>query len=180
MTAMRIPRSIGTLAAALGIASLAACGEGPRGPVQVGEAAPEYGAVALEGGGAVSLAELRGKPVLLNVWATWCHPCREELPDLQRLHQEKGPKGLRVVGVSIDERGQGDEVRDFLKEFGVTYAIWLDPAEQVSTTFSTLGVPSTFLIGPDGTLLWKHLGPVKASDPELNRLIDQALAGGGS
>jgi thiol-disulfide isomerase/thioredoxin len=163
------------LAAAL---LLAACGDRAGGPPQVGERVPDYAAVALEGGAPVALAELRGSPVLLNVWATWCKPCQKEMPDLQRLHASHGPRGLRIVGVSVDEGGQEADVREFLRGYGVTYTNWLDPAEKVMNAFYTQGVPSTFLIGRDGTLLWKHLGPLRSDDAELNRLLDRALAEG--
>lgn len=155
---------------------LAACGEGPGAAAapEVGQPAPAYGAVAM-GGDSVSLASLKGQPVLLNVWATWCHPCREELPDLEQLHQTLGPRGLRVVGVSIDEAGSRDAVADFAREFGVTYDLWLDPADRISSRYRLIGVPSTFLIDADGVLLWKHMGPVKADNPELRAALDRAL-----
>jgi cytochrome c biogenesis protein CcmG/thiol:disulfide interchange protein DsbE len=159
--------------------ALAACDGGKGGGgiprvSQVGEPAPAYEAKTIAGEPA-SLAALRGKPVLLNVWATWCHPCREELPDLERLHQANAARGLRIVGVSIDEAGLEREVADFARDYGVTYELWLDPDNRVSSTFAAVGVPITVLIGPDGTLLWRHLGPVKADDPELTRLIEQSL-----
>jgi len=160
--------------AAVACTAASACEGGPRIP-QVGDAAPEYAARTLEGR-PVSLARLRGSVVLLNVWATWCHPCREELPDLQRLHRAHAARGLRVVGVSVDEPGEAAAVRDFAREYGVTYAIWLDPAQDVSSTFATVGVPTTVLVGKDGTLLWRHVGPVRADDPELQRLLADALA----
>lgn len=164
-------RSLLALAAVL----VAAC-EAPRaaGPV-IGRPAPEYQAVALEGGGRASLSSLRGNAVLLNVWATWCHPCREEMPDLQRLHQQHSARGLRVVGVSIDERGQDDVIRAFLRDYGVTYPIWLDPDDRVSSTFALIGVPGTFLIDRKGTLLWSRMGPVSSEDPALRKLLDEAL-----
>ena len=164
--------SIISLAAAL---VLAACREGgaPRVP-QGGDEAPAYAAESIDGK-PVSLAGLRGSPVLLNVWATWCIPCRQELPDLQKLHEENAARGLVIVGVSVDVAGQEADVREFAREHGVTYPIWLDPQERVSSAFATVGVPTTVLIGPDGTLLWRHVGPVKADDPELRRLIEQSL-----
>ena len=167
-------RSILLLAA--GVLALGGCGGegGPRVP-QPGDPAPAYAAKSMDGR-EVSLAGMRGSAVLLNVWATWCHPCREELPDLERLHQAHAARGLKIVGVSVDQSGQEKAVADFVREHGVTYDIWLDPRETVSSTFATVGVPTTVLIGPDGTLLWRHVGPVKADDPELNRLIQQALA----
>ena len=152
---------------------LAACGEAPGGAPAVGRPAPEFAAVALEGARPVSLQALRGRPVLLNVWATWCHPCRQEIPALQKIHRTR--RGLEVVGVSIDEPGQDDEIRAFLRRYGATYPIWLDPDDRVSSTFATVGVPTTFLIGADGTLLWKHVGPVSAEDPGLVRALAAAL-----
>jgi cytochrome c biogenesis protein CcmG, thiol:disulfide interchange protein DsbE len=158
----------------LGVALLG-CEAPPAGPPRLGGPAPEYSAVAMQGGQPVSLASLRGQVVLLNVWATWCHPCRREMPDLQRLHRERGPAGLRVVGVSIDERGQEAEISHFLGEFGITYPIWLDPEDQVSPTFALIGVPGTYLIDRGGILRWSHVGPVSADDPALRRALDAAL-----
>lgn len=155
---------------------LAACGDGPRagGPVRVGGEAPAYAAETLDGQRG-SLAQMRGKPVLLNVWATWCHPCRQEVPALEELHKAYGPRGLQVIGVSIDQGDQEKGIREFMREYNASYPVWLDPDGEVATTFSTVGVPNTFLIGPDGQVLWKHVGPVAATDPELRRLIEQSL-----
>ena len=166
-------RLAASLAAALLLA--AGCGEGVPAPVVVGGPAPEYEAKTIDGAPA-SLAALRGKPVLLNVWATWCGPCEKEMPDLQRLHERAGPRGLVIVGVSIDQPGDADAARDFARERGVTFPLWHDPDDRVSSTFRLLGVPTTFLIAPDGTLLWRHTGPVRADDPELARLIEQAVS----
>lgn len=154
---------------------LAGC-EAPRSarPV-VGQPAPDYAATTLEGARPVTLESLRGNAVLLNVWATWCHPCREEMPDLERLHRQHGARGLRVVGVSIDERGQDEAIRAFLRDFGVTYDIWLDPEDRVSSTFALIGVPGTFLLDREGTLLWSRMGPVSSEDPALLRAIEQAV-----
>ncbi|HEV2146223.1 MAG TPA: TlpA disulfide reductase family protein, partial [Longimicrobiaceae bacterium] len=155
---------------------LAGCAEGRRfAAPEVGSPAPAYAAAALSGD-TVSLDALRGKVVLLNVWATWCHPCREEIPALQELHERHAAQGLTLVGVSVDNRSDRAAVEGFAREYGMTYPVWLDPEERVSSTFRTLGVPSTFLIGRDGTILWKHVGPVDADDPTLTRLLAEALA----
>ncbi|HEX8690943.1 MAG TPA: TlpA disulfide reductase family protein [Longimicrobium sp.] len=170
-------RRLPVFAAALALAVLASGCDAIRGkgPPQVGDPAPAYAARTLDGK-PVSLEGLRGQTVLLNVWATWCQPCRQELPDLERLHVANGGRGLRLVGVSIDEAGMEDAIREFAVEYGVTYDVWHDPGNDVASTFGTVGVPSTFLIAPDGTVLWKHVGPVKADDPELTRLLAESLA----
>ena len=161
-----------TIAIAIG---LAACSADRTLPGSVGTPVPAYGAVALAGD-SIALADLRGQVVLLNVWATWCHPCREEIPALQRLHERMADSGLRIVGVSVDAGGEGERVAAFAREFGVTYDIWLDPDDRVSDTFYTLGVPTTLLIDRAGVVRWRHTGPVKDTDPVLLRALDAALA----
>jgi len=155
---------------------LGACGgaEGLPRVVEVGHPAPDYAAATLSADSA-SLEELRGRVVLLNVWATWCPPCREEIPALQEIHQRYSARGLEVVGVTIDAPGEEAAIRDFVRDFGMTYPVWHDPADRVSSTFRLMGVPSTFLISRDGTLLWKHLGPIGADDPTLVRMIEEAV-----
>jgi peroxiredoxin len=153
-------------------------GEGRRfgapAPVEVGRPAPAYAGVSL-GGDSVSLAALRGKPVLLNIWATWCHPCREEIPELQRLHERYRERGLELVGVSVDAAGDDAAIRDFMRRYGMTYPVWRDPAENVSTTFLALGVPATFLIDRHGVLRWKKTGPIGKRDTSLTAAVESAL-----
>ena len=112
--------------------SVSACerGTAPRAPA-LGAAAPAFTAMTLEGE-PVTLAALSGSVVVLNVWATWCIPCREEIPQLEALHREYGAQGLKTIGVSIDAAGMGADVRDFATEQGMTYPIWLDPDHQFS------------------------------------------------
>lgn len=162
---------------AIGLAVLAGCGvESPPRPPGVGDPVPEYASVNLAGD-SVSLGELHGRVVLLNVWATWCPPCRQEIPVLQALHEENAERGLEVVGVSVDAAGEAEAVRRFADQFGITYPIWHDPQERIASTFRTTGVPTTLLIDREGRLLWRHLGPITADDPELNRLLRATLAG---
>ncbi|MEX2283114.1 MAG: TlpA disulfide reductase family protein [Gemmatimonadota bacterium] len=141
---------------------------------QVGDEAPVYSAPALNGE-SVSLAGLRGQVVLLNVWATWCIPCRKELPELQQLHQQLASRGLHVVGVSVDDGSADRAVDQFVREFGLTYTILRDPAEKVSHTFAIPGVPASFLIDRNGKVVWRHLGPVTTGDPLLQSALKQAL-----
>lgn len=143
-------------------------------PPEIGKPAPGYRAVLLSGD-SVSLADTRGRVVLLNVWATWCHPCREEIPILQGLHERYASHGLDLVGVSVDARGEEDTIREFANDFGMTYPIWLDPDERVQSTFLAIGVPATFLIDRGGVLRWRHVGPVRADDSTLMRELERAL-----
>lgn len=158
---------------------LAACRSGGEqgAIVAVGAPVPAYSTTTLAGDSA-SLASLRGKVVLLNIWATWCHPCREEIPVLQKLHETHAARGLELVGVSVDVGGAEAEIRSFAKDFRMTYPIWLDPAERVSSLFMAVGVPATYLVDRDGVLRWRHVGPVKEGDPALAKALEAALAGG--
>lgn len=158
----------------LGTTLAAGCGEVFPSYGEVGDRAPDYGAHTLTGD-SITLASLRGEPVLLNIWATWCPPCRKEMPDLQALHDRYAPQGLRVVGVSIDAAGMDDAVRQFLEEYEVTYTILRDPSDRISSVFMTQGVPVTILIDSKGTVLWRRLGPVSAEDEGLNQALVKSL-----
>ncbi|HEY0969667.1 MAG TPA: TlpA disulfide reductase family protein [Gemmatimonadales bacterium] len=167
--------TVARLALALGIAAATGCTAADLPPAgQVGAPAPAYAAVTLDGD-STSLAALRGRPVLLNVWATWCHPCRTEIPVLQALYERRRDEGLEIVGVSIDAAGEDAAVRAFAREYGMTFPIWRDTDSRVTTLFAALGVPATYLIDRDGTLRWKKVGPIAEGDPELARMVEEVL-----
>ena len=161
--------------AALALVACAGDDNVPARPLEIGQTAPHYSAVSLTGD-SVSLAQLRGRVILLNVWATWCHPCREEIPVLQGLHARYASRGLELVGVSVDARGEEATIREFATDFRMTYPLWLDPDERVQSTFLAIGVPATFLIDRDGVLRWRHVGPVRANDSTLVRELERTLA----
>lgn len=170
-------RRAAVLAGAASLVAVLGCGgEGPRrfAAPEIGGPAPAYAAVTLDGD-STSLAALRGEPVLLNVWATWCHPCRTEIPELERIHQAYAPRGLRLVGVSIDAGGEDEAVRGFAKEYGMTYPVWRDADSRVTTLFGAIGVPATYLIDRDGTLRWRKVGPIAERDTGLARAIEEAV-----
>jgi peroxiredoxin len=165
-------------AIAASVLSLVACGgDTPAAsPGSVGTAAPAYESRTLDGAPA-SLAALKGKVVLLNVWATWCHPCRDEIPELEALHQRFRARGLEVIGVSVDAAGMEAGIRSFMTDFRMTYPVWLDPDERVSAQFLTTGVPETFLIDRAGVIRWRKIGPVQLGDTLLAAAVERALGG---
>ena len=143
--------------------------------VEIGHPAPRYAATTLAGD-SVSTAALTGKVVLLNIWATWCAPCRAEIPYLQSLYEQHRAEGLEIVGVSVDARGQDVAIRDFAQEFHMTYPIWRDPDERVQSLYLALGVPSSYLIDRTGVLRWRRLGTIRERDTTLTRALTSALA----
>lgn len=171
------------LVALLALATTAACtgaaAEAYR-PIAVGEPAPAYAAPLLDAADSVRVGPGAGAPLtLVNVWATWCGPCKAEFPELEAIHRTYAPRGLRVVGVSIDHADDAT-VRDFVKDEGATFAIARDPEGRVRDTFMSLGVPESYLVGPDGTLLWRGIGAIPTGGAGLRGAIEQALAAGGS
>ncbi len=134
-------------------------------PVVVGSHAPDFVATDLDGT-PVRLSDLEGEVVLLNIWATWCEPCRVEMPSLQRLHEQLGPKGLRIVAVSIDAPlgffdlagYAGGDVAGFAEEYGLTFPIWLDPAGEVKRKYQATAIPETFIIDRSGIIVRKKPG----------------------
>jgi cytochrome c biogenesis protein CcmG/thiol:disulfide interchange protein DsbE len=151
-------------------------------PMEVGSPAPDFPAHDLQGR-KVTLAQLRGQVVLLNIWATWCEPCRQEMPSMERLHRQLGPEGLRIVAVSIDaspstadDSGRrGGDVAAFVREFGITFPVWRDPAGDVQQLYRTTGVPESFVISRDGTIMKKVIGATEWDTPDKVELVRRLL-----
>ena len=127
-------------------------------------------------GAAKTLASYRGDVVLLNIWATWCPPCRAEMPSLERLHREFARRGLRIVAVSVDEPGTTAAIRAFAKEYGLTFEILHDETKKIQRDFRTTGVPETFVIARDGVIRKKVIGADDWSSPGNRSLMAQLLA----
>ena len=159
----------------LGLLFVVSCVPEHSGPPSQGAEAPPYRGTTLDGED-VELADLRGGPVLLNVWATWCTPCRIETPFFQALHEEFGPRGLQVVGVSVDVRGARRDIDRFLEEFGVEYTIVHDPENRVMDRYSVPGLPSTYLIDADGTLRLIRIGLVSEEDQEFLDALEEVVS----
>jgi len=164
------PGALGAVACLL----LAACAGADQTGPRVGRAAPAYAGEALSGD-TVSLESLRGNVVLLNLWATWCAPCRRETPFLQDLHEEWNDQGLEVVGVALDSPGARERVDAFVEEFGVTYTVLYDPQMRAMDLYRVLGLPGTFLVDREGTLVWMRFGELKVDDPGFHEALEVAL-----
>jgi cytochrome c biogenesis protein CcmG, thiol:disulfide interchange protein DsbE len=161
------------------LAACAPASEQASPPVEGPSPAPAYAALTLAGD-TVTLESLRGQPVLLNLWATWCAPCRKETPYLQRVHARLESRGLRVVGVSLDAPAMTKEVEEFVKEYGVTYTILRDPKMTGMDVFQLPGLPATYLIDADGRVVWKAIGGLRAGEVEFEAAVEALLASAGS
>ena len=155
---------------------VSACAPGDLpGPPQVGDPAPEFQAVSLDGERSVALADYAGQTILVNLWATWCAPCRFETPYLQSVYEENQERGLMIVGVSVDSPFALDQVNDFLGKMSVTYDILLDPDMVSTDVFAAIGLPATFLIDQEGIIRFKKLGPILEGDPDFLEALEHAL-----
>jgi thiol-disulfide isomerase/thioredoxin len=122
----------------------------------------------------VSLKNFRGKTVFLNFWATWCVPCREEMPAMERLYQEFKDKNFVILAVNVKDRKQ--DALKFLKELKITYPAAFDPDGQVGLLYGAWGLPTTYLVGPRGEGLARAWGPADWYSPAARNLISQILA----
>jgi len=146
-------------------------------PVTVGSKAPPIVGVTLDGTNTPrKLADYSGKVVLLNVWATWCEPCRVEMPSIEKLHRELGPQGLAVVAISVDDPGAEQRIRDYVKDLGLTFEILHDPQQGTTRNYQITGYPETFIIARDGTIRRKMIGPDDWSS-NANRALVRELLG---
>ncbi len=127
-------------------------GRGPA-PIGVGKLAPDFSAVDVNTGAMKSLiADYRGHVTLVNVWATWCEPCKKEIPALDSLYRVMGPRGLKIAAVSID-KGDPAPVKKFMDDFGVTFDVLHDPAGRIQQTYQSTGVPESFLLDREGRIV---------------------------
>ncbi|MFL5619372.1 MAG: TlpA family protein disulfide reductase [Gemmatimonadaceae bacterium] len=146
-------------------------------PVSVGSKAPPIEGVTLDGRKtSKKLADYSGKVVLLNVWATWCEPCRVEMPSIEKLHDEFGPRGLAVVAISVDDPGAEPRILDFVKEYGLTFEVLHDPRQVTTRNYQITGYPETFVIARDGTIRRKLIGAADWSS-DANRALIRELLG---
>ena len=149
-----------------------------------GRPAPSFDARTLDGQPA-SLGDFEGQVVLLNVWATWCAPCRVEMPSMERLYRELGDESFEILAVSVDAPlGQFDAVGNpggnigaFADSLSLTFPILHDPEGRIQRTYQTTGVPESFIVGKDGVIYRKLIGPTEWDRPEyvdfFRRLMEE-------
>ena len=135
--------------------------------------APEFTVPRL-GSGSFSLKELRGQLVFLNFWATWCLPCKEEMPSMERLYQRYKGRGFTIAAISLDSGGT-KPVASFVKKFGLTYPIGLDPKLEVANRYTVRALPSSFLIDRTGNTVAVALGPRDWDSISARAVIESLL-----
>jgi len=160
----------------LGAAALVRFGPRIEG-VEVGKRAPDYRAVRLGTSDSVSLRqESGGRVTLINIWATWCIPCRAEMPAIEKLWRELGPKGLRILAISIDD-GNPADVQSFVKELGISFEILQDRSGDIQRVYQTTGVPESFLLDKNGVIVKKVIGEHPWGSSSNQRIIADLLGG---
>ena len=144
-------------------------------PVQVGATAPEFHAVDLATGDSVSLRErYRGKVTLVNIWATWCVPCRVEMPAMEQVYTSLAPRGFAIAAVSIDE-GSPDDVRKFGQELGLSFDLLQDRSSRIQRIYQTTGVPESFLLDRRGVIVKRIIGAHDWNSPANRALVERLL-----
>jgi cytochrome c biogenesis protein CcmG/thiol:disulfide interchange protein DsbE len=171
-------RSVIAVLAVLAVVGLLVFGLVSKGSsgVSIGEAAPQDPLPRLEGDGTESLADYRGRWVLVNFWASWCIPCREEAPALERFQREHGGPKFTVLG--IDSRDLSSDGRGFVREYGLSYPQLRDGDGDAARDYGTTGVPENFLVDPAGKVRLLVRGPI--TEEYLREQVAPLLPGGKS
>jgi peroxiredoxin len=158
-----------------GAAYLALRQHRPR-PLTIGDRAPDFTVPAFPSG-SLDLSKYRQQVVVLHFWATWCPPCVEETPSLEKFAERVQSQGVVVVGVSVDE--DREALQEFIRKYGITYAIGLDPDRSLAARFGTVQFPETYILDRQGRIAEKLIGAVNWGDPRIQTFV-QELARGSS
>ncbi len=142
--------------------------------VALGSRAPGFRATDVRTGRLVTLADYHGKVVLLNIWATWCQPCRVEMPSMERLYRRLGGGDFKVVAVSVDKESDS-VVTAFARELGLSFDILHDRSTAIERTYQTTGVPESWVIDRDGVIVKKVIGPSEWDGPVNETLIRRLI-----
>ncbi len=170
----------GTIVTALAAAIAAGMALSPDvRPVRPGSEAPDFQAFNLKNSETVRLSDHEGEVILLNLWATWCPPCEREMPSMQQLHETLGPAGLKIIAVSLDASDPG-EVQEWVRERSLTFDIWQNRDGRLEGLYQTTGLPETFVIDRDGTIVKKEIGARQWDSPSQVAFFKRLLARGGA
>lgn len=153
-------------------------------PVVPGGRAPSFAAFTVDGE-EVGLRDFRDKVLLVNIWATWCPPCREEMPSMQRLYETVGNDDFEILAISVDAPfGEtdtfgrvGGDLKAYADSHGITFSILHDPSGKVQETFQTTGVPESFVVDREGVIFKKIAGATVWDAPQNVELIQRLLGG---
>jgi thiol-disulfide isomerase/thioredoxin len=153
---------------------LARFGPQPEG-LSVGKRAPDFHAIDLASGDSVTLrARYAGAVTLVNIWATWCAPCRVEMPAMEQVYQALAPQGFKIAAVSIDE-GNPEDVQAFGRELDLSFDLLQDRTTRIGRLYQTTGVPESFLLDRDGIIVKRIIGPHDWNSPVNRALILRLL-----
>lgn len=142
--------------------------------VSLDEQAPDFTLKSVEGTN-VRLEELRGEVVLINFWASWCGPCRQEMPILQKIHQRYEPLGFKLIGINVDE--QQDKALRLIERLNVDFTLLLDSDQSVSESYDVNAMPYTVLLDRDGTARFVHRGYKPGDEQQYVNRLRQLLKG---
>jgi peroxiredoxin len=143
--------------------------------IEPGARAPAYTVFGVTTPDTVDIRDFRGEVVLLNVWATWCGPCEQEMPSMERLYQEMGPQGLRVVAVSVDQ-ADPETVGAWVQERDLSFTVLHDPSGRIQQVYQTTGVPESFVVDREGVIVKKIIGATEWDHPAQKALFRRLLA----
>jgi peroxiredoxin len=142
-------------------------------PIAVGLPAPDFTFPGMDGK-MVSLSDFRGKVVLVNIWATWCRSCVDEMPSMEKLYQKLIGEDFEILAVSIDSLG-AEVVAPFMKKYKLTFPALIDSAGAIRMGYRTTGVPESFIIDKDGILVKKIIGSLDWTKPEILHLFQRLI-----
>ncbi|MEK4086044.1 redoxin domain-containing protein [Psychrobacillus sp. FSL K6-1415] len=140
--------------------------------IEIGKAAPDFELVSLKGE-SVKLSDYKGKKVILNFWATWCPPCKAEMPHMQKFYEENKQDGIEILAVNLTDMDSGiDSIESFVKDYGLTFKIPLDQQGDIGRQYQAFTIPTSYLIDSNGIISNKIVGPM---DNEMMKSLTEEM-----